>query len=101
MTIINGYVKEDVIKVISSDSGGNLPFDVFVDATLNISEISGHNIPLCQQFVIVSGISEETDKKIKKINFTSFKSTETFIINAINGFLKTQVNKESDYLCEP
>lgn len=101
MTIINGSVKEDTINLVSSDSGGNLPFNLIFDSGLNISEISWQNNPLYQQFVIASDFPRETEKEFQKINFRSFKSTETNITNAIIDFLKIQSSRESNYLCEP
>jgi hypothetical protein len=101
MTIINGYVKEDVIKMVSSDSGGNLPFNEFFDSSLNNSDINWFDNPLYQQFVIASEIPVETENEFQKVDFKWVKSTETNIVNAINAFLKTQVTRESDYLCEP
>lgn len=101
LTIINGSIKEDTLKPVSCDSNENQPFKIIAGSGLNRSDIQETQNPLYQQFVITTGFTKETEKKLQKINFKLFTSPETNILNAIIIFLKNQKNQESDYCCEP
>jgi len=101
LTIINGSIKEDTLKPVNFDSNENWPIKIIAGSGFNRSDIPEPQNPLYQQFIISTGVTKETEKKLQKINFKLFTSPEPNILNAIIIFLKNQKSRESDYCCEP
>jgi hypothetical protein len=102
LTIINGFIEEDVLKSVSFDSNETIPYRIIADSCLNNTETAGPiNNPLYQQYIITTGFSKEVEKELQKINCKVLTSAETNITNAIISFIKNLKNLESDYCCSP
>lgn len=108
LTIINGSVKEDSFITPSVNLRDKYPFGL---KELGKNTLPEKNIPdttklkdknkLSNQIAIVLGISGESEKNLKMINFEVFHTEETNIINALTSYLKNHAKMESDYCCYP
>lgn len=108
LTIINGLIKEDSFIFPSNDLRDKYPFGLKVltdkfgqkEDNLNTANLKNKD-KLNRKIVISSGISIETEKFLKRINYEVFHTVETNIINALISYMNNYATMESDYCCCP
>jgi hypothetical protein len=108
LTIINGSIKSDSLNQDKSDFVNNIfPFLTAKkateepNATETVNPGSVCRNPLYQKYVLVSAISQESERELSENNFVVLKTTEVNIINAVMHHIEKNTTIESDYCCNP